>query len=79
MAYKSGHNTGTAQLKVQNDILMAVCNQKLTALLLLDLSAIDTVSHTILLNHLQKTRRNNRRNIKMVSIAFREQGTVGVH
>ena len=54
-AYKSGHSTETALLKVQNDILMAMDNQKVTALLLLDLSAaFDTVNHTILLNRLQK-------------------------
>ena len=53
-AYKTGHSTETALLKVQNDILMAIDKQKLTALLLLDLSAaFDTVSHTILLNRLQ--------------------------
>ena len=54
-AYKTGHSTETALLKVQNDILMDIDKQKLTALLLLDLSAaFDTVSHTILLNRLQK-------------------------
>ena len=54
-AYKTGHSTETALLKVQNDILMPIDKQKLTALLLLDLSAaFDTVSHTILLNRLQK-------------------------
>ena len=33
-AYKTGHSTETALLKVQNDILMAIDKQKLTALLL---------------------------------------------
>ena len=54
-AYKSGHSTETALLKVQNSILMAMDNQKLTVLLLLYLSAaFGTVSLTILLNRLQK-------------------------
>ena len=48
-AYKTGHSTETALPKVQNDILMAIDNQKLTALLLLDLSAaFDTECRTLL-------------------------------
>ena len=35
-AYKTGHSTETALLKVQNDILTAIDKQKLTSLLLLD-------------------------------------------
>ena len=50
-AYKSDHSTETTLLKVQNDIMMGMANQKLTALLLLDLpTEFDTVCHRVLLN-----------------------------
>ena len=54
-AYKLHHGTQTAQLKVQNDILLAIDNHKCVALLLLDLSAaFDTVDHELLLQRMIK-------------------------
>ena len=43
-AYKRCHSTKTAQLRFQNDILMAIDNKKCVALLLLDMSAASTQS-----------------------------------
>ena len=52
-AYKHLHNTETALLKVQNDILCAIDDNKCVALLLLDMSsAFDTVDHRLLLDRL---------------------------
>ena len=52
-AYKRGHNTETALVRVQNDILRAIDNGDCVILLLLDLSAaFDTVDHNILLSRL---------------------------
>ncbi len=54
-AYAEYHSTETALVKVQNDILLAMDNQKVVLLLLLDLSAaFDTVDHDILLSRLEK-------------------------
>ena len=48
-AYKRFHNTETALLKVQNDILCKIDSQKCVVLLLLDMSAaFDTVDHELL-------------------------------
>ena len=53
-AYKKFHSTETALLKVHNDILTAVDNNRIVILLLLDLSAaFDTVDHAILLHRLE--------------------------
>ena len=53
-AYKKFHSTETALLKVHNDILSAVDNNRIVILLLLDLSAaFDTVDHAILLHRLE--------------------------
>ena len=54
-AYRSGHSTETALLRVQNDILKAVDGKKkVVFLVLLDLSAaFDTVDHAILLSFLE--------------------------
>ena len=50
-AYRKCHSTETALLKVQNDILMNFDSQRVTLLVLLDLSAaFDTVDHGMLLN-----------------------------
>ena len=52
-AYRKGHSTETALLKVTNDILMNMDRQHVTLLVMLDLSAaFDTVHHEILLNRL---------------------------
>ena len=51
---KASHSTETALIKVKDDILRATGNQRVTHLILLDLSvAFDTVSHPLLLNRLQ--------------------------
>ena len=53
-AYRPGHSTETALLKVKNDILMNMDKQHVTLLVLLDLSAaFDTVDHKVLLNRLR--------------------------
>ena len=53
-AYKVGHSTETALLKVKTDILSAISNNEVVCLVLLDLSAaFDTISHQILLNRLK--------------------------
>ena len=52
-AYKQGHSTETALVRVHNDILCGIDDGGYVVLLLLDLSAaFDTVDHTILLNRL---------------------------
>ena len=44
-AYRAGHSTATALVKVQNDILNAIDNQQVTIMLPLDLyAAFDTVN-----------------------------------
>ena len=51
LAYRAFHSTETALIKVKDDILRAIDNQRITCLILLDLSAaFDTVSHLLLLN-----------------------------
>ncbi len=56
-AYKRFHFTETALLKIHNDIQPVVCNMdngKVTALILLDLSAaFDTIDYSTLLERLQ--------------------------
>ena len=68
-AYKSRHSTETALVRVQNDILKAVDNNRSVILLSLDLSAaFDTVDHSILLSRLQ-----NRFCIRDTALHSREQ------
>jgi hypothetical protein len=53
-AYRSGHSTETVLVRVVNDILLAMDEDKLSVLLLLDNSAaFDTIDHTILLSRLE--------------------------
>ena len=53
-AYRSGHSTETALLRVQNDILRAIDSGKCVFLVLLDLSAaFDTVTHDVMLDRLK--------------------------
>ena len=54
-AYKEGHSCETALLTILNDLLWAMENQNISALVLLDLnSAFDMVYHDILLQVLEK-------------------------
>ena len=55
-AYRQGHSTETAVLKVISDIIDAADSQKITLLGLLDMSAaFDTVDHKILLRRLEES------------------------
>ena len=53
-AYRSGHSTETALLRVQNDIWRAIDSRKCVFLVLLDLSAaFDAVAHDVMLDRLK--------------------------
>ena len=55
-AYKPGHSTETALLRVQNDILAALDQRSGVFLALIDLSAaFDTIGHQLLLTFLRDT------------------------
>ena len=55
-AYRRNHNTETALLKIQNDLLCAADESKVSIIALLDLSAaFDTIDHSILLERLYKS------------------------
>ena len=52
-AYRPSYSTESALLRIQNDLLLAIDQQKVSALVLLDLSAaFDTIDHNILLTRL---------------------------
>ena len=54
-AYKVGHSTETALIRVYNDILCAIDEKQCVLLVLLDLSAaFDTVDHEVLLSRLEE-------------------------
>ena len=78
-AYKQCHGTETALLRVNNDILTAIDNGKITALILLDLSAaFDTVDHNILISRLRLSW-YPRSSIELVQILPFQQTTVCAH
>ena len=53
-AYRTGHSTETALLRVFNDLLTAIDEDKISVLHLLDLwAAFDTIDHQILLSRLE--------------------------
>ena len=54
-AYRAGHSTETALIKVKADLLNEIDNKEVVCLVLLDLSAaFNTVDHQILLERLKK-------------------------
>ena len=53
-AYKAGHSTETALLRVHNDVFTYMDNQSATVLVLLDLSAaFDTIDHSVLFDRME--------------------------
>jgi hypothetical protein len=53
-AYRRFYSTETALLRIQNDLLLSIEKKKVSALVLLDLSAaFDTIDHTILIHRLE--------------------------
>ena len=55
-AYKPGHSTETALVKVQNDILTSIDQHGIVILILLNLSAaFDTINHDVLFSRMEST------------------------
>ena len=55
-AYRSGHSTETALLRIKNDIDAALDRKSMVILVMLDLSsAFDTIEHEVLLTRLEHT------------------------
>ena len=55
-AYKPGHSTATALVKVHNDILTSIDQHRIAILVMLDLSAaFDTIDHDILVSRMENT------------------------
>ena len=55
-AYKTGHSTESALLRIQNDILHDLDKKRGVILVLLDLSAaFDTIDHDLLLQRLEES------------------------
>src|SRR6478609_9754728 len=55
-AYRRCHSTETALIRIHNDLALAINQQKVSALVLLDLSAaFDTIDHHILIQRLTST------------------------
>ena len=53
-AYKAGHSTETALLRVHNDVFTNMDNHSATVLVLLDLSAaFDTIDHSVLFDRME--------------------------
>ena len=53
-AYRQGHSTETALLKITNDLLLNMDNQQISLLVLLDMSAaFDTIPHQMFLDRLK--------------------------
>ena len=54
-AYRPGHSTETALVRIHNDLLLSIDSRRSVLLVLLDLTAaFDTLDHTTLLNRLRE-------------------------
>ena len=72
-AYRGGHSTGTALLKVYNDILIALDKGQEVILVLLDYSAaFDTIDHETMNSTLQSQIRHRRYCSRMAKVIPRE-------
>ena len=78
-AYRVGHSTETALIRVQSDILEAMDSGKCVFLVLLDLSAaFDTVSHDVLLSRLESKNGISGKALRWIS-SYLTQRTQSVH